>query len=275
MKKITTVGLAAVFAAGFASAQGGNLMVNQAPANDASEAEATVEAALVSSYVWRGQVLNNDFVFQPQFTISQYNVSFNIWANYDLGKSYNNVQGDLSEIDLSLAYTLPLNLNDVSFDVGAISYQFPGNGDSQAESTLELFAAAHVLTFQDYFIPSVTFFGDVKEVDGTYILFDFVAPYQVSDYLSVEAGFSAGWGNTRYNDVYFGSYPDGTTKSRDKGFNDFNFYGGASYEIMDNLTASINLTYTCLAGGQIENGAKEMYEAKEKLWGGVNVAYDF
>ena len=44
----------------------------------------SVNVRLVSSYVWRGQVINNDFAFQPQLTASQYGLSLNVWANYDI-----------------------------------------------------------------------------------------------------------------------------------------------------------------------------------------------
>ena len=278
MKKFLTLGMIAAMSAGIASAQEEVVMVGQAPAS--SEAEASVEAALVSSYVWRGQVLNNDMVFQPQFTIAQYGVSFNVWANYDLGENYIGIQGDFSELDLSLAYTLPLDLNDFSFDIGVISYQFPANGDIpgtsagvNSKSTTEIFAAAHWLTFKDYVIPSATFFGDVKEANGVYILFDVVAPYQISEFLYVEGGISTGWGNTSYNDYYWSAPSNGGNV--DEGFNDYNFYGNVSYMLLDNLTATFNLTYTGTYGGAIRNAAKENYEAAEKLWAGLNVAYDF
>ena len=280
MKKVITTGLAAVLAVGFVNAQDDMVMVNQGGSSSSDGAQATVEAALVSSHVWRGQVLNNDFVFQPQFTVAQYGVSFNVWGNYDLGENYIGVQNDFSEIDLSIAYTLPLDLNDVSFDVGLISYQYPANADIpgtgfgvNSKSTAELFAAAHWLTFKDYIIPSATFFGDIKEANGVYILLDAVVPYEVSEYLYIEGGLSTGWGNTSYNDYYWGTFANGGNV--DKGFNDYNIYGTVSYSILDNLTAAFNITYTGTYGGTIREAAKARYEAAEKLWAGLNIAYDF
>ncbi len=276
MKKGMVFGMVAVLAASGAIAENEVVMVGQAGGSDNSQVEVTAEVALVSAHVWRGQVRNNDFVVQPQLTIAQYGVSFNVWGNYDLGNNFVGISGDFSELDLSLAYTLPLDLNDVAIDLGVIGYNYPANADRAAgqpgginsKSTTELFATATVLTLKDYVIPSMTFFGDVDAADGVYILFDVVAPYQVSDYLWVEGGASAGWGNTSYNDYYWG-------ENKDKGFNDFNFYGNCSYEILDNLTASVNLTYTLLNGGAIRNSAKSFYENNKKFWGGVNIAYDF
>ena len=280
MKKGMVFGMVAVLATGAAVAQNDVVIVDQMGGSSSSEALVTVEAALVSSHVWRGQVRNNDFVFQPQATISQYGVSLNIWANYDMGSNYLGIQGDTSEIDFSLAYTLPIDISEVSFELGLINYQYPANGagpgnvGSNNRSTTELFAKATVQSWKKYAVPSMTIFGDIQQANGIYILFDVVAPYQVSDYMWVEGGISAGWGNTSYNDYYFGQNGNGTG-TQDAGWNDFNFYGNTSYEIMENLTASLSLTYTFLNGGSIRSAAGNLYESKEKLWGGVNIAYDF
>lgn len=277
MNKFMTIGVVAVMAAGFAGAQDALLIVEE-PATDASQTEVSAEAALVTAYVWRGQVYNNDFVFQPQLTASQYGVSLNVWGNYDLGKNVAGIENDFSELDISLAYTLPLNLNDFSFDVGVINYNFPANADGldsdgnpigeNAQSVTELFGAAHLMSFQEYVIPSVTLFGSVHRAHGVYILFDVVAPYQLSDFAWVEGGVSAGWGDSSYNDYYWGGNQDGK-------FNDFNFYVNGSYEIYENVTASANITYTMLNGGSIRNAAKALYEDDQKVWAGVNIAYDF
>lgn len=280
MKKGIIVGVAALMVAGISGAQDDMVMVGQAPANDRARPEVTAEAALVTAYVWRGQVYNNDFVIQPQITIEQYGVSFNIWGNYDLGKNVNGISYDWSEVDMSLAYSLPLDINEMAFDVGVIGYDYPANGDllgrqgRNYKSTTELFAAATVLSWQDYVIPSFTLFGDIDEAKGVYFLFDIVAPYEISEYLAVEGGFSAGYGSTSYNDYYFSN---GITvpSTQDAGWNDFNFYGNVSYLIQDGLTLSANLTFTTLEGGSIKDAAGKLYEAREKVWGGVNIAYDF
>ena len=276
MKKSMMIGITAVLTAGAVTAQDDEVMVDQMGSFGNPEPLTTVEAALVSSYVWRGQVYNNDFVFQPQVTVAQYGVSVNVWGNYDLGgASVNGTSSDFSEIDFSLAYTLPIDISEMALDLGVIGYHFPANGTggTGSPSTTELFAKGTVLSFREYYmVPSITIYGDVDEAGGVYVLLDLVAPYDVSEYLTVEDGVSAGWGDTSYNDYYFG---DPIGKGQDAGFNDFNFYANASYEILENLTASANVTFTFLDGGAIRNAADQIYEAKQKIWGGVNIAYDF
>ncbi len=280
MNKVMTVGFAALMAAGIAGAQDDVVMTGMAPSAPA-EPEVTAQAALLSSYVWRGQVYNNDFVIQPQITLSQYDVSLNVWANYDMaGANAFGVSDDISELDLTLAYTLPIDINELAFDVGAIYYTFP---NTLSPSTAELYARATVTSWasDEYVvpvIPSVTLFGDVDEVKGLYVLFDVHAPYAVSDVLTVAGGISAGYGNTSYNDYYFpnGPGPDPTVgSSQDAGWNDYNFYGTASYQITDAVSAQFNMTYTMLEGGAIRDAAKQIYDNKEKFWGGFGIAYDF
>jgi len=274
MNKMMTVGFAALMVAGIAGAQDDMVMTGMPQGNMAPEPEVTAEAALLSSYVWRGQVYNNDAVLQPQITVSHYDFSFNVWGNYNLaGSDANDVSSDFSEIDLSLAYNVPFNISDMSVTVGAIHYTFPNV--LGAESTTELFAAGTISTWEDLaipVIPSITIFGDVDEVKGTYVLFDVNTPYAVSDYLMLTAGISAGYGNTSYNDGYFAN---GDPSTQDAGFNDYNFYGVVDYEVYDNVTVSASVTYTMLEGGAIEDAADSSYDSKEKVWGGFNVAYDF
>ena len=268
MKKAIVLGLAAVCAVG-AKAQ--NDMVVVKSGDDKSQTKVTAEAALVSSYVWRGQVYNNDFVFQPQMTVEKYGVSFNVWGNYNIAGSdiYGN-SSDLSEIDLTLAYTLPFNLEDATFDVGYTSYSYP-NERANGDTISEVYGVATLLTWKDYLIPSVSIYGGLHHAEGIYMLFDVVAPYQVSDYFRVEGGASAGWGSTAYNDMWFNDDGEG----QDAKFNDFNVYANASYDIMENLSVAVNLTYTWLYGGAIHNAAGNLYDDDSKLWGGVNLIYDF
>lgn len=260
MKKVMGVG-AALMVAGVMGVQA------------ASEPEISAEASLLSSYVFRGMVLNNDAVMQPQVTVEHYGVSFNIFGNYDIGSNFSGVSSDFSEIDWTIAYELPLAIEDLVVSVGLTHYTFPNVtvGGAARESTTEIFAKGTLKTLENLeipVIPSMTIFGDVDEVNGTYVLFDVYVPYQITPELSSQVGFSAGYGNTAYNDAYFGP-------GIDADWNDFNFNGALSYAVTEDLTVSANLTYTVLNGGAISDGADVIYEDDEKVWCGLNIAYDF
>jgi hypothetical protein len=277
MKKMMTVGLVAVLAAGMVSAQNEVVIVDQTVVvEEVDTVQVTAEVALMSAYVWRGQVLNSDFVAQPQITIVKGDFSFNVWGNYDLVENVNGNENEFSELDVTLAYSLPVDLNQMAFDVGLIGYTFENNAPGADDTTWELFGSATVLSW-DWIIPSLTVFTDIDNGDGVYALFDVVFPYEVSEYLTIEGGVSMGYGSTSYNDYYWdNSFVDGNgRKTKDAGINDYNIYFNASYEIAENLTASLNVTYTTLEGGEIKDAGDDLYEDDDQLFGGVNVAYDF
>ncbi len=269
------VGLMVVgfFAGSAVHAQDDVVIVEQDAVFDQHATEVSAEVALVSAYVWRGQVLNSGFVVQPQMTVAKHGFSINVWANYDLSENYDRAGNGVSEFDFSLAYSLPFDVNQIAIDFGLVNYNFPGNGETRVPSTTELFISGTFLSFKEYVTPSITAYGDIQEADGVYVLFDIFAPYEVYEYLSVAAGASAGWGNTAYNDHYWGDKDKGRTFDAD--FNDWNLYLNASYDLTDRLTATANLTYTHLNSGKFEEAADDLYEASEKIWGGVNLAYDF
>jgi hypothetical protein len=276
MNKIVTVGMVAALAVGIATAQDEVVMVDQTiVVEEVSTTEVTLETSLLSAYVWRGQVINDGFVAQPQLSLAKGDFSLAVWGNYDLEENSAGSKNELSEIDITLAYNVPVDLNQFDFNVGLINYSFPNNGDTpSAESTTELFVSATLKSW-DWMIPSLTVYGDTGNGDGTYSQLSVIFPYEFSEYLSVEGGFSVGYGSTSYNDYYFDNSGPFSGSKKDAGVNDYNVYLSAAYEIAENLTAGVNVTYTALDGGSIADAGNDIYSDDDQVWGGVNVAYDF
>ena len=90
------------------------VIVDQGTVYSEGMTETTLEVGLASAYVDRGQVINDNPVFQPQLTLSQYNYSLNLWANYDFGANMDNVRNAVSEFDIALAYSLPIDINQMA-----------------------------------------------------------------------------------------------------------------------------------------------------------------
>ena len=66
-----------------------------------SEVGVGLDVAALSSYVWRGQTLNDKMVVQPSLTASKAGFAINTWANYNVDGAYD---GDFSEVDLTASY---------------------------------------------------------------------------------------------------------------------------------------------------------------------------
>ena len=103
-------------------------------------AEATLDLPVNSAYVWRGQVLNNEAVFQPSVSVSAENgLSFSTWANWNLTDSLGeSSKNEFNEVDLTVSYDVPVEVIDLS--VGAAEYEYPNQTVAAADETSSAFA---------------------------------------------------------------------------------------------------------------------------------------
>ncbi len=126
------------------------------------EVQAGASTDFYSAYVWRGQVLVDDPVFQPSAYVGIKNFTASIWGNYSFD------DGEWTELDYTLDYTTGLGtlspkMEKVSVSAGYIYYDFPNlpaGDDSQ-----ELYAKAALDAFLS---PSLAIYWDFDQGDGTY-----------------------------------------------------------------------------------------------------------
>ena len=171
-----------------------------------------VSADFYEKYVWRGQHLVDDWVFQPGVSIGYGGLTASFWGNMDLTNE-NTANGEFSEIDLTLDYSGSVpGIDILGYSVGYIHYDFPVRGS--ADDTSELYAG---LSLDVPASPSVTLYYDVDEVkEGTYLSFgvghSFENVFELSSDTPVGVDLSAsiGWANSDYNKVYWGAKPDGS-----------------------------------------------------------------
>ncbi|MGD9612643.1 MAG: TorF family putative porin, partial [Kiritimatiellia bacterium] len=95
----------------------------------ASAAEANVYADVMSAYVYRGVVGNDEAVFQPGLDVAgPLGLSYSLWANMNLTDNesawYPDTLGKWGEVDLGLSWTAPLE-GPVSLTVGATYFMYP------------------------------------------------------------------------------------------------------------------------------------------------------
>lgn len=97
----------------------------------ASAAEAGVYADVLSAYVYRGVVGNDEAVFQPGLDIAgPFGFGYSLWANMNLTDAdspwYPDTFGKWGEIDLGLSWSAPLE-GPVGVTVGATYFTYPQN----------------------------------------------------------------------------------------------------------------------------------------------------
>ncbi len=146
---------------------------------------------MTNRYVWRGMLINNHMVFQPDMSISESGFTFDIWGNMDLTDHYQN-QFNLSEVDYTLSYNW--KILETSWSAGIISYTFPHTG---ADSTAEVFVGITMNRLKYH--PFIKIYYDFDEINGLY--FQTGASHEFRNGVSVEAHL--GYGSRNYVNGYF------------------------------------------------------------------------
>jgi len=165
----------------------------------------TVSACFMSKYIWRGQLLNDDYVMQPSIGVSYGGLSASLWGNLDM-TDYHDNSGEFTEYDWTIGYAGKFPGVDIlKYSVGAIYYYFPSLTDDG--DTMEIYAG---LGLDVPLSPTLTVYRDVDEADSTYAAFSISHSIEKIFELSPDmpvgmtASASAGWGNAAYNKFYWG-----------------------------------------------------------------------
>ena len=239
-----------------------------------------VNLPVLSSYVWRGQTLNDKSVFQPNLTVSQYGFSLKAWANYNLDGSYgcykNDDRNEFSQVVLAAAYATQVGPDScpVSVGGGVIQYLFPyqtqalsSNGLGRAApGTREVYAAVGLPKV--LLAPTLQVNYDFDAADGFYANLGISQRFELAkDQVALVASASLGAGSEKYNDLYFG-------KSRNA-LND----GLVGLALPIALSKSVTLTpavqYMFLPDSTIRDAADATYGHQDRFVGSLNLNYAF
>ncbi len=229
-----------------------------------AESEITVDYG--SAYIWRGQVLNSAAVIQPGMTVTTpVGVWLNAWGNMDATKK-NELAGKFNEVDLTAAYTLPLE-GPAAVDIGAINYLYPYHseqGEDALDETSELFAS---LGLDVLLAPTLAVYYDIDEIKGAYVNAGIGHSYAATEQVSLDAGLSVGWGSSKYNEGYFAE--------ESSKLNDAKVSLGATVALTEALSLGASVAYSYLLDSTIRDQAEEIYGQKDNTYAGLKLAYAF
>lgn len=203
-----------------------------------------LNADFFSKYIWRGQLLNDDPVFQPGISVGYKNLNMFIWGNMDL-TNFNRQDDEITEIDYTLEYSdnLPIKGFDwLNYSIGAIHYTLHG---SEPPNTTELFWG---LGLNCLLRPSVKVYHDIDEADGAaYLSFSVEHSFEkITEISGVPIGVdicsSFGWGSKSYN-IY-------NWEVEHSSLNDFALSVSFPVEV-DEWTFAPSINYVTLTDGKI------------------------
>ncbi|MEI6646599.1 MAG: hypothetical protein WCP12_11235 [bacterium] len=228
---------------------------------------------LYSAYIWRGMVLTDEPVWQPNASLAlnldDYGSFFTtFFANFNTTTRAHHTQcGGVDEIDYAVGYQV-----DVSFLTLGIAHSwftYPSITDSHYEgSTREINLSAEIAN--EYVIPFVEVNVDYVRADGVYALAGLRKEIQIVDQLTMGTEVALGGGTNPYTEYYFGN----NSKS---GLVDGNIAIFSQFDITDNVYIGARIAYMAVLDSGIR-GAYPTYDNNAQdniIWGGLTFGVTF
>lgn len=245
----------------------------------ARAADGNIDLAVNSAYVWRGQMYNDEAVFQPSVTVStDYGLSFNTWGNWNLTDNQGTeLRNEFCEIDLTLSYAKTLGM--VECELGVAEYLYPHTvteedvAEGQPPSvhatpgTREAYLSA---AFDVVLSPTIKVSYDFDEVNAFFAEASVSHSMELTEDLSAELMLSIGGGDKDYNTVYWGV--------DEAAVNDGNAKLSFAYNLSESLTLGAYVQYTKLLDSKIEDAAdasESLVNDGDIVFGGGSLSYSF
>ena len=225
---------------------------------------------LLSAYVWRGQVLNNEAVLQPSATITKGGFAINLWGNYNYTDRATGKSREYSEIDLTVSYSRAFG--PVTLGAGCIEYLFPNQTLVDANGvgtgypgTREVYLSASLPGLP--VVPSLTVYYDYGEADSLYASGSLAYTAKFNDALCMNLNASLGYGAEGYNSFYFGI--------NEAALNDGNIGVSMTWTVCPNLSLTPAYQYTMLVDQDIESAAAVLYKDRDQSVFSVKATFTF
>lgn len=222
-----------------------------------------------SKYIWRGQSINEDYVYQGGASFTYAGLTGGVWGDLDLTDIGEN-EGEFTEVDYYLDYSGDVpGIEGLGFSVGVINYHFP----SVVGDTTEVYWG---FGLDAPLSPSVTVYHDVDVVDGTYISFglshSIASIFEIAPDVPVgmEMGASVGWGSKKYNEVYWSSDDQEIDSS---GLNDLALSVSFPVEIAE-WTFAPSLNYVTLLDNEVR-GSNNFASGSDYFFTGLSLSKSF
>jgi len=227
----------------------------------AEQLETEIGFDFFGKYVWRGQNVTDEPVFQPWVTLGYGGLTAELWGNLDL-TNINGDEGDFNEYNWALDYSGDLE-GGIGYSVGVIHYYFPSDGD-----TTEIYAG---LSLDALLSPSLTVYYDVDDVEGFYIFagaehgIEKIAELTPEIPIGMELTAGIGWGDKDYTEAY---WDVDSSKLQDLTF-------GMSFPMeIAGWTVSPNLNYVTLTSGSLRR-TNAYSTSSDYFFAGVGVSKSF
>ncbi len=170
------------------------VLVLAVPTRAQANPDLSADVSVFNKYLWRGAVLSDGAVAQPEVKLGLANLELGVWSNLDLNRS-NERRGQFSEVDYSASYTLTLHGTGLSAGVLEYSYlqhDVPAATEVTFGVTSKLPAA-----------PSITIYQGVDGGARTYASLGLSQSLPIRS-KSLDGALAIGWGSHDHNEYNYG-----------------------------------------------------------------------
>ena len=275
MKKFTFALIAAMVlsVAAYAQEASEEIAVEESPAISAN-----IAGDFLSAYVWKGQVLNKEWVFQPEFYVGlPHNLYFDLWGTMDLSDSDSSccpgTEGKWSEIDIEVGYDIPF-ITFADFSVAGIYMTYPQDGpdedyDLQASVSKEL-----ALTDNFSITPKLIFRHRLSDHDDWGLVGRLSPSWAICDSLSFGVDCEVGYAGSYFVNHSYGSKDEAA-------FTHAQAIAKLSYSLTEKLSLALKGGYSTVIDSDLRDDMKAVDEDGNKafpdvdyFFGGVSFSYD-
>lgn len=249
---------------------------------------AEANADVYSAYVWRGIVINDHPVFQPEGIVGWQDeaigaFSFGVWSTMNLTSRHDgatpagkDATGKFSETDFNFNWNR--DLGPLNLELGWNYYYYKYDCDLNIN---ELYA---LVTYNNDFVtPYIQANWDVDESTSLYTTFGLNREFGLTDRLTLGLDAALGWGSTDYVRYYFNGERDdgfgGTIEDNRSSGTLTDYIGQAylSYALTDAVSLRGTLAYSGFVDNSIRNSAVASDEQgyQDLLWYGLGVSAAF
>ena len=206
-----------------------------------------------SKYVWRGFLLDDDWVFQPSFYVDVEGFKVGVWGNFDSDQD-DALSSDEIDTIVSYSYTIDEKL---TLTAGHTYYEFV----SADTFSKEFFVSASVAVWGTPTLSAFIDYGDEEDGggDGEYYALDLTHSFMLLEEngVTLDLGGHIGYNKEQY--------------LAGEGW-DILLSAGLGIPLTDNLKASLKSAYS-IPFEDLEDSA--IGNQDEEFYGGLSLAYSF
>jgi len=259
-------------------------------------ADAEVYAEVLSAYVYRGAVGNDEAVFQPGLDVTgPFGLGFSLWSSMNLTDNespwYPDTAGKWGELNLGLNWTLPLE-GPVSVTVGGTYFVYPQDAseivtdeetgemvlddeglalvtDAPADDGYEVYVE---LAAEDLLLsPTLTLCHDLANTDDWIVLLGIGHSLDlIEDKLSLDLGATVGFAGEYYVADNYGG-------DAGSAWSHLELDAGLNYAVTETLSVGLKAAFSSILDSDVRDDidAEGYYPEKDLFYGGLTASYSF